>query len=212
MITPGRAHLVKLDVKRVPRRPDMRHPVRMGPAHTPAPDTSTWPTQTQAAVQLGTNERTIRRWIEAGRLKTALRPAVGRKPLVIVDPADVARVRIERQPAVQIEPSRTGIDPGLIDPAPGPDTRQVVRAVDYNQRDPITGADASVVTALLKAMFAAASAAVPKPWLTTAEAVEYSGLPKAWLLEQARKGKIRAVNVGSGSRERWRFNREALIK
>ena len=211
MITPGRA----AHATRVPRRPDMRHPVRMAPAHTPAPDTSTWPTQTEAAVQLATNERTIRRWIEAGRLKTALRPAVGRKPLVIVDPADVARVRSERQPAVVVDTDieRLGIArPGPLGAVGDPDTPQPVRALAYNQRDPITGADASVAAALLKAMFAAASAAVPKPWLTTAEAVEYSGLPKAWLLEQARKGNIPAINVGSGSRERWRFNREALCR
>jgi excisionase family DNA binding protein len=50
----------------------------------------------------------------------------------------------------------------------------------------------------------------PKPWLTLDEAAEYSGLPRAWLLVQARSGALRAVNVGQGSRERWRFNREAL--
>jgi hypothetical protein len=51
-----------------------------------------------------------------------------------------------------------------------------------------------------------------KPWLTLAEAVEYSGLPSHHLVEQARAGLIRAVNVGQGTREFWRFNREALAK
>lgn len=55
-------------------------------------------------------------------------------------------------------------------------------------------------------------AAQPKPWLTLAEAVEYSGLPASWLLAQARERKLRAVNVGTGKRDFWRFNREALAK
>ena len=51
---------------------------------------------------------------------------------------------------------------------------------------------------------------VLKPWLGVKDAAEYSGLPAAWLIEQARAGLIRAVNVGSGAREYWRFNRAAL--
>lgn len=54
--------------------------------------------------------------------------------------------------------------------------------------------------------------AAPKPWLTLAEAVEYSGLPANYLVQQARADTIRAVNVGRGAREFWRFNREGLSK
>lgn len=50
----------------------------------------------------------------------------------------------------------------------------------------------------------------PKPWLTLPEAAQYSGLPAHWLVAQARLGGIRAVNVGTGSKEFWRFNRAAL--
>ena len=52
----------------------------------------------------------------------------------------------------------------------------------------------------------------PKPWLTLSEAEAYSGLPRAWLIAQARAGALRAVNVGHGAREFWRFNREGLAK
>lgn len=51
-----------------------------------------------------------------------------------------------------------------------------------------------------------------RPWLTLAEAVEYSGLPASYLLAQARAGKARAINVGSGIREFWRFHRASLAK
>ena len=50
------------------------------------------------------------------------------------------------------------------------------------------------------------------PHLTLAQAVEYSGLPAAFLIAQARAGKVRAVNVGTGAREFWRFEREALAR
>ena len=50
----------------------------------------------------------------------------------------------------------------------------------------------------------------PRPWLTLKEAEAWSGLPAAFLLAQARRGAPYAVNVGQGSREFWRFNRDGL--
>jgi predicted site-specific integrase-resolvase len=52
----------------------------------------------------------------------------------------------------------------------------------------------------------------PKPWLDVKAAADYSGLPASYLVQAAREGKIRAVNVGKGAREFWRFNREGLSK
>jgi hypothetical protein len=50
-----------------------------------------------------------------------------------------------------------------------------------------------------------------KPWLTLAEAAEYSGLPEAFLARLAKEGAKIAINVGAGKKNaRWRFNREAL--
>lgn len=45
-------------------------------------------------------------------------------------------------------------------------------------------------------------------YMSVAEAVEYSGLPAAYLIKAAKAGTIRAVNVGTGKREFWRFARE----
>lgn len=48
-------------------------------------------------------------------------------------------------------------------------------------------------------------------WLTLDEAVEYFGLPRAYLLRIARAGDDHAVlNVGTAARPRWRFDRDQL--
>jgi hypothetical protein len=87
----------------------------------------------------------------------------------------------------------------------------------------ITEAAESFAASLGKAL----QAALPPPakewkaWLTADEAHEFSGLPKAWLLEMARKVEgtygsyvapscIQAINVGTESRNIWRFSRAAL--
>ena len=173
------------------------------------PDLSSWPTHTEAAQRLGTNERTIHRWIASGRLKRAYRPATGRKPIVVVDPADVEQIRKERLPPVVL----TGDPDGSM---------QHVRMVSESgpaavERRPSDqrGADGDPFAGLaahLARLAAAFPTAQPKPWLTLDEAAEYSGLPRAWLIAQARSGALRAVNVGQGRKEFWRFNREALAK
>ena len=53
-------------------------------------------------------------------------------------------------------------------------------------------------------------AAAARPWLSLADAAEYSGLPTFFLLLQARRGAAWALNVGQGSKAHWRFNRDAL--
>jgi excisionase family DNA binding protein len=80
---------------------------------------------------------------------------------------------------------------------------------------------APLAEAIAAALRTALQADVPKPraWLTLDEAVEYSGLPKSYLLALARGGGDAthrkpdfAVNVGTGTKEFWRFNREALSR
>lgn len=52
---------------------------------------------------------------------------------------------------------------------------------------------------------------VSKPWMTLAEAAEWSGLPAGWLHAQAIAGAAFAMNTGRpGGLHRWRFNRAAL--
>jgi excisionase family DNA binding protein len=205
------------------RHSDIRHAVRM-PTHATAlphkqqPDLSSWPTHTEAAARLATNERTIRRWIESGRLKAAYRPATGRKPIAVVDPEDVERLRSERQQVVVVETTPMQISPMKIAPdfsesdarAVGPHLIGVPAdqaAALVRSADPFAG-----LAAHLTRLAAAFPTPQPKPWLGLAEAAEYSGLPRDWLLAQARAGALRAVKVGKGSRDRWKFNREALVR
>jgi hypothetical protein len=178
-------------------------------------DTSNWPTLTEAAVRLGSNERTIRRWIDGGQLRAASRPIPGRKPATIVNPDDIERVRAERRQAVTVTPDIEAAPSASNDPA-----------------EPAAPALA-LQTAALKPMlqlFAAIQAGRAldqKPWLTLDEAAEASGLPKAWLLAQARKDWrtfrlpgdtdaqadcVRAINVGSEKHCVWRFSRAALMR
>jgi hypothetical protein len=215
MITPGRA-VETIDralrkSRSLDRHAGIRHAVRMpstaaAPARAtvvqnPVADYSSWPTQTEAAAQLATNERTIRRWIGSGRLRGAFRPAVGRKPIAIVDPAGVERLRTERRQVVVVEHV-----------APEPSDSDARRAVG-----PHLPEQGAAFQHFLASILQAYPVRHPKSWLTLDEAAEASGLPKAWLLAQARLGEasakcVMAINVGSERRVLWRFNREALKK
>ena len=181
---------------------DILHAVQMpSSARESQPDLSSWPTHTEAAQRLGTNERTIHRWIASGRLTRAYRPATGRKPIVVVDPADLEQIRRERLPPVVL----TGDHDGR--------TQHVQMLSESVEVERARGADPFAgLAAHLARLAAAFPTAQPKPWLTLDEAAEYSGLPRAWLIAQARSGALRAVNVGQGTKEFWRFNREGLAK
>jgi hypothetical protein len=52
----------------------------------------------------------------------------------------------------------------------------------------------------------------PAPWLTLAEAAEYSGLPKAWLRRAAEAGSVEVLNVGTEKQKIWRFHRDSLAQ
>lgn len=75
----------------------------------------------------------------------------------------------------------------------------------------LRGAPAALVPAILARLLGSSQpAAVEKPWLTLAEATEFSGLPASYLLSIARSTEVRGiVNVASmdSARHRWRFSR-----
>ena len=71
--------------------------------------------------------------------------------------------------------------------------------------------------AMVKEREAAPVTYIVRPWLTLDEAAEFSGLPKSWLLLQARGGIgrepfVHAINVGTERRASWRFSRAALSR
>ncbi|HEX4138341.1 MAG TPA: hypothetical protein VHY84_27270 [Bryobacteraceae bacterium] len=180
---------------------DVRHAARMS-SPSPSLDTSNWPTLTEAAVVLGTNERTIRRWIEAKRLQAGTRPVVGRKPLTIIEPEGVERMRFERMPPVLLRDEGRAAS----NDAAHPDSMALAPHVPEN---------AGHLQHFLAGVLQGYPVQRPKPWLNLDEAAEFSGLPRGWLLARARlgaQGAVIAINVGTEKQPRWRFNREALAK
>jgi hypothetical protein len=175
---------------------DMWHAARM-PSTAPAIDTSNWPTITAAATQLGTGERTVRRWIESGRIKTAERPAPGRKPFVICDPEDIARVREELTP-VLLRPEAAADPPVSNDTGEQPVNSALARKDQFSQFDQFARLVVSIQNARVET----------RPWLTIEEASKASGLSETYLLARAREGWAAAVK--GGRKGSWRFNREGL--
>jgi len=91
------------------------------------------------------------------------------------------------------------------EPEAAPQSLAVTRSAEA---DPFEGLAAKLV-----ALSTFAAKYQPKPWLTLAEAVEYSGLPAAFLLSRAHSKPVGfAVNVGQGTKAFWRFSREGLAK
>jgi excisionase family DNA binding protein len=162
-----------------------------------------WLTQDEAAKRLGTTVRTIRRMASERKIASRLQPVAGRKPLVLIDPADIERILFERQRTVVMQNGQNGhivhmpSEPSAL--ALRPETSQVVEQVPQ------------LVVQLIQAI-AGLRPAEPTPWLTLKEAVAWSGLPASFLVLAAREGTIRAINVGTGAKQHWRFNRAGLVK
>jgi hypothetical protein len=169
---------------------------------------------------LGKSKRTVETYISSGRLETRYFLGPNGKTAIF------ERADVEKFKRAMEEPWMPNIKPENL---PKPGTKAFLGAKLANIEDAmtvITGqADTSRarVPALssgdpLALMTAALARIVPppapvvKPWLTLSEAVDYSGLPARYLVQSAIEGSIRAVNVGTGDKAFWRFNREALAK
>jgi excisionase family DNA binding protein len=165
-----------------------------------------WLSQKEAAEALGVTERTIRRLCSDGKLGSRVQPVLGRKPVVLIDQRDVDRILAERVRPLAVTsgealPLRHGLS--VVNPADIPPDS----AVSSVSLPPMGEVEHFV--RLLETIVKARQLAPPSPALvphmTLKEAAEYSGLPAAYLVAGARAGTIRAVNVGSGKREFWRF-------
>jgi excisionase family DNA binding protein len=148
-----------------------------------------WLTKLEAMAMLGVSERTIETWIGEQRLGSRPEPRPGKRPLTMVDGDDVERIRAERNKGaiIRTPPASTEIDP--VPPAPGD----------------------QVLALALRMIGPALERERPKEWLTVEEAAEYSGLPEAFLLRAARRGRVIALDVGKGRRD-WRILREDLSR
>lgn len=165
-------------------------------------DSSEWIGKEEAGRLLNVSTRQLQRRAQEGFIARRYLPKseTQKTAPVVYSRADIEQLLREGIPAKYHMPGEDEIG---IAKAPAPQTSLAARPPAPNGGGEL---------AHLMNYFAAAFPPAPRPWLALAEAAEYSGLPAAYLVAQARSGAIRAVNVGTGAREFWRFNREGLGK
>ena len=156
-------------------------------------------TKDEAAEALGKSRRTIETYAATGKLPCIyVTHKFGRQ--LVFDPDDVARLKAELESPIHrmIEPEPPATPPALDLAHVFPDPP----ALALRSHDPFAG---------LAAHLAKLSAPPPTigKWLTLDQAHEQSGLPRAWLLAQARGGAPWAMNCGTGKKEFWRFRADA---
>jgi excisionase family DNA binding protein len=130
------------------------------------PNLAGWPAIEEAAKQLHTTVSTLYRWVSQGKLESAHRPRAGRKPAVVINPADIVRLT-PAPPSVPAYLDRSGI----------PNTASAQSssvAIRSSPADPF----AALLTKLsrISAMY---SPPIEK-FLTLEEAVELTGLSERY--------------------------------
>lgn len=173
-------------------------------------------TKKEVIEYLGKSARTIETLVRAGRLPVKYFNGSNGKQASF-ERADVDRLKADiAVPMVRATASY----------APAPAVAPVVSPAVSNDTGLVPfGSDAPAAVALAQSIAVALRDGLrgesprgdePKPWLTLDEAAAWSGLPKSWLLAQARADSLMSsvviINVGTRERPRWRFNREALKK
>lgn len=154
---------------------------------------------------LGKSKRTVEIYIHDGRLPCQYFNGPNGKTAVFDRAAVEALKRDLDTPTVRAVPA------GPQTTSTHVNTRHDMNGEALALRSVSSGDPLALLTTAL-ARFVPAPAPVIKPWLTLSEAVDYSGLPSTYLVQAARAGTIRAVNVGTGEKAFWRFNREGLSK
>jgi predicted HTH domain antitoxin len=143
-----------------------------------------WPTQEKAAELLGTTVRTIQRMVSERKIASRLQPVSGRKPVVLIDPADIERVLSERRRTVVLP--AVSNDPGGKLIAPSEPSREQWK----------------VLTTLLGIQ----ATSQQKPFMDLDTAAEYSGLPIRMLRRLIREDKL----PGCRFSRTWYVKRENL--
>ena len=147
-----------------------------------------WKTQEEAAEILECSKKTIARMADQKKIQRVLRRVPGRKPMPVFNPDDIEALRVK---TVEAEPFYVG-EQGSV-----PEAKALARQTSQSEVN------------LLARLFADRNrSAVPveqKVFLNLKESVEYSGLPKAWLLREIKSENIKAIKVGG-----WRIRRTDL--
>lgn len=177
------------------------------------PALAEWIPKSEAARLLGVGMRQIERREQNGLIEKRTMPRLPTESTgrVLYSRADVAALKagtpnMHARPVAENRQNSQNGSNGPTELARIPAGR--ARAALERGQDVSANAIAGHLLSVIAAKYAAPPA--PKPWLTLDEAYEYSGLPKNYLLAEARAGRPFALNVGDNARPRWRFNREAL--
>ncbi len=144
-----------------------------------------WKTKAEAAEILECSEKTIGRLAAQKKIQKVLRRMPGRKPLPVFSPDDIEQIRQEtmKSEAVVVEEQGSG--------------KALVRQ---------SGRNGAELLARLVAGVSSARVSVPqKIYLNLDEAVEYSGMPRAWLLRKIKSGELKAMKAGG-----WKIRRSEL--
>lgn len=171
-------------------------------------DLNHWPTEAQAAAQLGVTVRSIGRYAEKGRIEIRKRQREGKKAENVCNPRDIEKLL----PAAHVMPEESVLDP--------PATKGTAIA---QLRPSLSGPPnlASEFIALIHALAAALQAdhAAAKPrlalWLSLEEAASFSGLSVSYIRDslvashQYQEGQ-NLIGIRGGPRGAWRINRGSL--
>lgn len=150
-------------------------------------DTSGWLTKQQAADAIGVSTKTVEQLALRKEIEQGKRIRPGRPAIAVYNPQDVERVSKERNPDAV---------PFVLPPAaPGEAVSTEIARTSQNFPNLLEAA-------LLQAV---QRPAAPRLFMGVDEASEYSGLPKSYLKELIREGKI-GLKTGAG----WRIRRADL--
>jgi hypothetical protein len=159
-----------------------------------------WVSKAEAAQLLAVSPRQIERHEAAGKIRKQIAPkAPGeRSGRAIYSRSDLQAIKAGTPNDYRQPPA----------PAPAP-------AAELSTRQPQETAPAAELLPLLAQLISSKQPppAQMRPWLTAAEAAEYSGLPAWWLIAQAEEGHAgTAIDIGiRRAGGRWRFRRSDLV-
>lgn len=178
----------------------------------PQPAESPWLPKAAAAALLGVSPRSLERHEAKGFIEKRVRRSgpLGRANAVEYSRADLEALK-RGAPNVhaRLEPEESSVARAAVESPIAPRSASTALAVLHDSR--VDSFDAALFAHFEAGRLSAPPA--PKPWLTLAEASEYSGLPVAWLRARAADGYGGAINVGSagtGGKMYWRFRRDLL--
>jgi DNA-binding transcriptional MerR regulator len=161
-------------------------------------DISTWLTKQEAAARLGVNEKTIDRMAERGEIQKETRRNVGEAPRPVFDPADVNRLAEKKGIQVSNPDGQALVrQPVSMPRTPSDMDRLAVSFAEALRQGPLAEEPDSELP-LSELRF--------KVYLTTAEAIRFSGLSEQQIRDAVREGNVKKA----GTRRYRRADLEAL--